>query len=69
MAWDLDAHINKPLFSLHGHTSTVLSIVALGNCSRCMSLDDDGTINFWDISKFSAADSKERCIDSTVMCN
>jgi hypothetical protein len=65
MIFDLDAHINKPLFMLDGHSSAVMRIVAMGNCDRCLSLDDGGNICFWDISKFSAADSTERMIDTT----
>ena len=64
IVWDLEAAIDRPLFHLHGHGSCVLQIVAMESIERCASLDDEGNIFWWDISKNTpGATSTNRFID------
>ena len=64
IGWDLDAHINKPIFSLWGHNSCISKIVSFGAYNRCFSLDKSGVINMWDTSKTSSTDKEGRLIDT-----
>lgn len=64
IAWDLDAEINRPLFSLIGHESAVIQMVAIHNIERCISLDENGVIRWWDICKTHASDGDSRLIDT-----
>jgi WD40 repeat protein len=64
IVWDLEAAINRPLFHLHGHTSCVTRIVAMESIERCASLDEEGNLFWWDISKNTpGATSTNRFID------
>ena len=64
IGWDLDAHINKPVFCLWGHNSCISKIVSFGAYNRCFSLDKSGVINMWDTSKTSSTDKEGRLIDT-----
>jgi WD40 repeat protein len=50
--WDLETTINRPLYSLHGHSSCITKIViATDSINRACSLDEEGHFIWWDISK------------------
>jgi len=61
VGWDMDSQIDSPLFKLCGHTHPVHKLVGLGNVQRCVSLDSEGTVIYWDIKK-SGIDDEERLI-------
>lgn len=64
IAWDLDAEITKPLFTLVGHKGLVTKVVALGDLNRILSLDENGVMKYWDGDKHNPNDKEERLIDS-----
>ena len=64
IGWDLDQHIDRPLFRLLGHTAPVCRIVAMGHKERAFSLDDGGTLRLWDTTRSNPIDGLERIIDS-----
>jgi hypothetical protein len=64
IAWDLNAEIDKPLFSLWGHSSPVTQIVGLGDCERAISLDLNGIMYLWDTCKVNPHDKEDRQIDT-----
>lgn len=61
IGWDLDSQMDVPLFKLCGHLHPVHRIVGLGNVQRCVSLDSEGTVIYWDIKK-GGIDDEERMI-------
>lgn len=65
VVFDLDAEIDKPLFSLWGHSSPITRIVSLGFRNRTFSLDSSGELRYWDSDKNNPYDKEERQIDST----
>jgi hypothetical protein len=67
MVFDLDAEIDKPLFSLWGHNSPITRIVSLGSHDRTFSLDSSGELRYWDSDKNNPYDKEERQIDSTIV--
>lgn len=74
IGWDLNAEIDKPLFSLWGHTSPIIQIVGLGGCDRAISLDLNGIMNLWDTSKVNPNDKEDRrietfsCFEDKIKC-
>jgi WD40 repeat protein len=63
IAWDLEAQIDRPLFVLLGHGSCPVKIIGFGAIDRCLALDGDGDVCWWDASKFSTLEPEERLID------
>jgi WD40 repeat protein len=64
IGWDLEAAINRPLFHLVGHENVVAKMVALGDVSKCFSMDQSGIIKYWDTSKSCPYDKEARNIDT-----
>lgn len=65
IAWDLDAELDRPLFNLWGHNSPICKIVCLDYCNRCFTLDADGIIKLWDVSKENPNDKELRLLAQT----
>ena len=65
IAWDLDAELDRPLFNLWGHSSPICKIVCLDYCNRCFTLDADGIIKLWDVSKENPNDKELRFLAQT----
>jgi hypothetical protein len=71
IGWDLDAQISKPIIFLHGHEATISRIRAVGSVDRCISLDYDGELKFWDVSRANPNDSERHianfsCVDDHI---
>eukprot|EP01035_Chromulina_nebulosa_P023061 gene23061-29882_t len=52
--YDIDSIFNdnaKPIFILNKHKSLIQKIIAINDCNRCFTLDKQGNIIYWDISK------------------
>ena len=67
LGWDLDAEIDKPLFHLVGHSSPVVRVVGMGALDRCVSLDVNGEMRYWDVNKGNSIDREERQIDVVTL--
>jgi WD40 repeat protein len=67
IGWDLDAQISKPVIFLNGHNATVSKLRALGGVDRCISLDMDGEIRFWDTSRLNPNDNDREISDLAVV--
>ena len=60
IGWDLDAQISKPIIVLNGHMGTVMKMRAIGSHDRCISLDVNGIIQFWDTSRANPNDEERQ---------